>query len=503
MYELVCVNEMQNLLNGYFHNYTSGLKNGNPEEPENAKHGGEVKKVEELFKNRIHAYVDSFTIHGLTRVVTAPRYEALLWLMTLLLGVFLSVMIVRNLVTKYRRYDVYNDIRSIVTKKNTFPSLTICEKNLFEHITHSYCGISLKDESENTEWNKPCDYETIYHASENVTTTGSYNNSNTNWSNGLFQVLSCQSWDGGDCLGSRYMKSHHRLNGSCITWNYKGDFHGEYYGHVELKLKFLKPELLKTLAKHPKIVAFLHDPELTDIDLTKALEIRPTKQRDISFLKTKIVRQPPPYPSGCAEKGSAEAFDILSGGYSRHSCVESHKLMTVYKECGDTLDYVRPFIPNDVKIKYQRNSNNNNNNKNSTSILETKRCIRRALARKSVNTMVTIRRCPFPCHEINIQMQSIESDVDGNGAGTGNKTDAQKQEKEELTYNINLQFQSVDTFRLFQEKPLYSLPQMMSEIGGFLGLVIGASLLSFIELIVCSAFALLKMAFTKMAFTRK
>ena len=36
-----------------------------------------------------------------------------------------------------------------------------------------------------------------------------------------------------------------------------------------------------------------------------------------------------------------------------------------------------------------------------------------------------------------------------------------------------------------EEKALYSTSQLMCEVGGFVGLVMGASLLSFVEIIVC------------------
>ena len=46
-----------------------------------------------------------------------------------------------------------------------------------------------------------------------------------------------------------------------------------------------------------------------------------------------------------------------------------------------------------------------------------------------------------------------------------------------------MQLEHIDSVRSIEEKELYSSYQMLCEIGGFVGLVIGASLISCIEVI--------------------
>ena len=57
------------------------------------------------------------------------------------------------------------------------------------------------------------------------------------------------------------------------------------------------------------------------------------------------------------------------------------------------------------------------------------------------------------------------------------------QSESKSMYQIALSYQSKETYKIIEEKELYPWEQMMSEIGGFLGVVIGASIISVFEII--------------------
>ena len=59
-------------------------------------------------------------------------------------------------------------------------------------------------------------------------------------------------------------------------------------------------------------------------------------------------------------------------------------------------------------------------------------------------------------------------------------------------YAVNIEYQNPEIYRLIEEKELYAWDKMLGELGGFLGLVIGASILSLVEIIVFIAMAILK-----------
>ena len=57
-----------------------------------------------------------------------------------------------------------------------------------------------------------------------------------------------------------------------------------------------------------------------------------------------------------------------------------------------------------------------------------------------------------------------------------------KKDGDETVYRIGLQYQNVDSYRLIEEKQLYGWDQILGEIGGLAGLVLGASIISLLEI---------------------
>lgn len=64
--------------------------------------------------------------------------------------------------------------------------------------------------------------------------------------------------------------------------------------------------------------------------------------------------------------------------------------------------------------------------------------------------------------------------------------DSTKRATKFFLYTINIEYENPETFTTIEEKELYPFSQMLAEIGGFLGLMIGASGISVLELIVFS-----------------
>ena len=407
------------------------------------------KKRDEVLKEKIHSYIDAFTVHGLTRVFKAPKGEAILWMVVLLLGIILTTVVLYILLAKYFRYETYTEIKSVVTDKNYFPSLSICDLNLLQLNYFKFCGELMRGSYDTkASQNSSCDHSSIPKVVDSVKmlNVGGF----PRWSNGIFEVIYCYTWDAKDCNSRRYFTSKWNVNHSCITWNYNGDML-DLYGHVELSIKYNIPHV----DYEPMIFVSPHDSKIKEIDMTKKVNLDAHKQYELKLVKTKVKRLAYPYPSNCS---SHSDMDILPGEYSRRTCVESYKMLYAYKKCGDTFDYVRPYIPDEFKTKYSKNYTE----------IETRRCIRQA-----VQTEPLKGECPFPCQELDLGISSSYNERQG------------KRKSNEWVYNIALQFQHVDYYKIMEEKALYSTSQLMCEVGGFVGLVMGASLLSFVEIIVC------------------
>ncbi|XP_066928001.1 acid-sensing ion channel 5-like [Clytia hemisphaerica] len=417
------------------------------------------KKRDKILKEKIDGYIDAFTVHGLTRVFKAPKREAILWMVVLCLGIFLTTIVLYKLLAKYFKYETYTEIKSVVTDKNYFPSLSICELKMLQRNYFSYCGQSMSPLRDGKSSKQPCDHAKIPTSAHNASMIG---NQTKSWSNGLFDVLYCYTWDSKDCNSLYHFRSNRNLNHSCITWNYQGDM-TDLYGHVEIGIKFHAWD-----DREPKIFASPHDPNLIEIDLTKKVNLDAHKLYEIKLVKTEVKRLPNPYPSNCS---SQRVMDILPGDYSRRTCIESYKMLNAYKECGDTFDYVRPHIPEKIKTQYSKNS----------SVKETRACIRRAVQKEPEKG-----RCPFPCRELDLGISSSYNERHGLASQSGHNG------PHEWTYNVALQFQHVDYYKIMEEKALYSGNQLTCEVGGFLGLVMGASMLSFVEILVCGALYMMR-----------
>ena len=254
--------------------------------------------------------------------------------MMLLSGISLSIVIVHGLVSKFFRNEIYTEIRSVITDENSFPSVTFCENKLMFDSYFSYCGVPPNGEYQNK--SKVCDYKNQH---REVNITGSRN---SYWFNGLFNVTRCETMGGKKCASSDYFRTMNHLKHSCITWNYAGNL-SDIYSYVVIEFDFYKPIWF---VENEKIIAVPQDHEIYEIDITNRVEIEPYKISNIKFDKTEIKRLPSPFPSNCT---NGKGADIFPGKYSRRACIESNNFVEMYKKCGDTLDYVRQFIPEDIK----------------------------------------------------------------------------------------------------------------------------------------------------------
>ncbi|XP_066927996.1 acid-sensing ion channel 5-like isoform X2 [Clytia hemisphaerica] len=405
------------------------------------------QEVEE-YNKRIGDYVDGFTVHGLTKVFKGKKKESTVWMVFIFVGLLLAGVVIGRLVAKYYRFETYTEVKSVVTAKNVIPSISVCDFSELRKAYFSYCGTTLlsKDENRTKEY---CDHSKLnLEALDNSTMV------NGKWRNRLFEIEECYPWEGAKCNSPKYFKSH--MLGACFTWNYDGEFH-DAYGHVDFQFKYLRNS-----SKHrPDIIIIPHDPRISEIDLTKKITIDMNKHYEIKIGKTYMIRKPHPYSKCTAEATNAE-LDVFPGNYDRRTCRETYKQLNSFKECGDIFEYFKSYLPKSFIKKYAQNR----------TIGEMEMCIL-----KTINVKPPEDLCPFPCEELSLNIHT-------------NVYDGDKHNKD--LYIFGIQLENVDTYTVMEEQSLYSAEQMSSEIGGFLGLVIGASLLSFVELFACGALYVLK-----------
>ena len=260
------------------------------------------------------------------------------------------------------------------------------------------------------------------------------------------------------CANNRHFRSLRRLNNSCITWNYAGNM-SDIYSHASIRFQYNPPPGFHS--HKPKMGAIFHDHGVKELDVTRKVGIDPHKQYSIKVDKTYIKRLPAPFPSNCTrEKGN----DMFPGKYSRQSCIESHNFIQMYKYCGDTIDHARQFIPPEIKHVYHRNK----------TIGETVDCIRKFGGRE-VKEEVKGTGCSFPCEDLDLNIVATTHDAD-------DEHDTNRKEVPKYEYLVSVQLQRVDTYKIMEEKELYTWDQMACEVGGFIGLIMGMSIISLVEI---------------------
>ena len=365
----------------------------------------------------------------------------------LLVGVALSTYIIHGLIKKYFEYNIYTEVKSTVSFKNTFPGITLCEFNGMLSNYFAYCG-----RRKGMEFAQPDDVCSIDGgAIPKPKEVSNILNHPYQWSNGNFHVSHCHTWGGKYCANDHYLRSLKDHNHHCITFNHKGDFY-DTYSHAFIE--FTLNDTYTENGEPPFVIAVVHDPEIAELDMTNRVVLEPSNIYELKIEKTLIKRLPDPFPSNCTH---GKSHDFFPGKYTRRNCLESITYSRMFVECGGVLDYHRKFIPNALKEQY---------GKNNKSISEVVQCIEKF----SQKEVTGIKECPFPCEEIEYTTMPTFYGM--------SQTDDKKS-----TFRIHVQYHRVDSYKSIEEKQLVTWDQVAGEVGGLVGLVIGASFISIIEIV--------------------
>ncbi|XP_066931852.1 acid-sensing ion channel 4-A-like [Clytia hemisphaerica] len=397
-----------------------------------------------VIKTKIEEYINSFSIHGLTRVFKGNRRESIFWSVILLLTTIFVAISIHNLIAEYHKYDYYTEMRDKLTKEHVFPSITICNQAKLRETRLSYCG---KPSWEHGNRSIICDQENIKPTKAEFEEV-----EHGIWTNGAFNISNCQALaTGQDCLNKSFFKATSFLEDACVTFNYDG--------HLQDAWAYMS--LSQNRDNRDDLALTIHE---TNVNPLKSLVdskvmLQPSREVEITYEKIVTKRLPSPYPSNCvADKGE----DILPGKYARVGCLKSNLDIKIFKECGDCYDFDRQFIPEETKEKYSRQQ----------SIAEAIGCIHR------FNRMnMSVPDCPKPCDEIRYDTALVlfggqQSDFDYSG------------DVGPIRYWLHVRSKIFDEHKEFEEKPIYTVSQLFSRIGAILVFCIGASIISFVEIIV-------------------
>ena len=171
-------------------------------------------------------------------------------------------------------------------------------------------------------------------------------------------------------------------------------------------------------------------------------------------IKKKIVtkRLPRPFPSNCTSSSSIENF--LSVNYSRESCIQSCFLKEMLENCGTVIDRWKPLITTQMK-------NNAKKNINVTA------CLSHYLLQFLQYEIPEKCDCDIACETVAFESNIITSIA----YSKDNATD------------ISVHFRSMQEISEV-EIPEYTFFDYLAEIGGLVGILVGLSVISILEVLV-------------------
>ena len=204
------------------------------------------------------------------------------------------------------------------------------------------------------------------------------------------------------------------------------------------------------------IHVFALDENSTTLSIENSITSLKPGVYSISFFSHKVyTRLEAPYRSNCT---NGENIDmVFPGGYTQSKCVNNYLFRKMLANCGTVFERWLPFM----KPQYQkRNNTNMTNNEINTCINNNRFC-----EDINGNFIECTFPCPKPCHEESFKIKEMHIFT--------------RNEKKHLMLNSP---ESRTTY--INEIPAYTMEKLLSEIGGYLGLFVGMSILSLIEIMV-------------------
>ena len=85
-----------------------------------------LKSRQRVLKRKMGEYVNSFTVHGLSRIVSGNKIERTIWTTAVLLAMMCAVYVIQGYIVKYFEHETYVEVTTVTTKRAYYPSVTFC-----------------------------------------------------------------------------------------------------------------------------------------------------------------------------------------------------------------------------------------------------------------------------------------------------------------------------------------------------------------------------------------
>ena len=418
--------------------------------------------------------MDSVTIHGVPRIFGSKQWiPKAVWTTVVVVSLVVLVFCLHDRMNSYRKRKTSIMIQRNTSASMNLPSITICDTDAMTDPASFY----LK------EFPKSC------LGGENSTEKPS-----KYFLDGCKLFMAGVSFSCFHDFGTKCMfpepfapvsQSYH-----CFTFNSDGKVTqsmDERMNGVDLVL-FKNSSSSVTLSADVDLISSrvltrglqlqVHSPdERIGLSTKDAIYLVPGQEIEIRLKKIVYTRLPAPFISNCSSVSSEK--QVIGGAYTVKNCLQSCLFHRMYDICGDILPQMFPFMP---RKDYPRTRNYTNE-----SFMN---CMWKDVYANSASFNC---HCPVPCKQTVYETQV--SQRPWRQAAISNKM-----KKEVARYlkvpesQVDLEFfkQHIIHVSVFYddfnteyilEEEMYSMPSLLSDFGGFMGLLLGASTISLMEIV--------------------
>ena len=411
--------------------------------------------------SKINRFAENATMHGLYRIVTAPSLRIrLLWL--LLISGFSGYLLyqVTEIFKSFKEYSVVTRVEKSAGYPLVFPAVTICPSNAMKFFEGRE---SLNDEEIN---------DLTMQADQGEDLIREYS----------FGSIDEHSYP------TYFKKRLIPLVGLCYTFNPDGSLiqsqAGARHG-LKIRLFVNSSETPPKEKQGDGILLAIHPYDYFPFPLLYGMKFPPGFYSSVAIRKVETIRIPGPYLSRCTD-GKTEKR-IFPGNYSRRNCLVSCAEIEGIKRCGGTDILTEVYLSKELKAMLSKNFN---------------RSLYNACMEKVEDWLRKKRhiqcKCPVGCNEPNyektISYSKWPAKVDipllmKKLKTTLNSTDPSLIDEKYIYDNfmqIEIYFEDLSYERII-EMPQWTVTTLISAIGGQMGIWIGGSVFSLIEILVLLA----------------
>ncbi|XP_057309985.1 amiloride-sensitive sodium channel subunit alpha-like [Hydractinia symbiolongicarpus] len=403
-----------------------------------AKNNRNTRSRKERLIAKANQYSNNFTLHAVSKICNGNWCEKFVWIIIFLACVGLAGYASYSIYNQYLDQDVYLVTETAVTNKNTFPAVTFCiERNEKTY----YCGFDINARMPfYLDPNEPCprtNDETPIR--EYISRSGS-----RYWSNNIFE-FSCPrtSRCTYEDINRKFFKTSNNVRGSCVTWNPNGTYYNDE-AEIDLVVAVLNSKF-DSQFQHIEII--IHDKGHDGVFVEKSIRLTPGMNIDIYITKKIIKRLETTYSTKCVKSNSR---NIFPGKYSINNCVESHKCIKIYKQCGDIYDHCRKYIPHKIVQQYLRPN---------ITVENVTECL------KASNKSVDISNCARPCEETIYDATAL----------------SKRSSAVRAQARVSLKYKDKYTYRIEREVVSKTFFDVLSKISGLVAFLVGASVIFVFE----------------------